>query len=369
MMNRRTRPMVEALEGKALLSGLTETITTDRSIYEPDQPVHLTLTFSNETGQPVMSSLSDDGFIISSNGVTIWNENEGLTFPGFSPPIQYTLQPGQSFTLTATWNGVPNEAAAVPNGLLMIQVESQWFLDPSSPMATVTIAPGPPAPEYSPTLPLTPYIGFSPSSPSGPAFAEIQVARLYQTVLGRSYDLNGGNAAINAVNAGVPLSQLALGLLHSVEYETNVVSADYWNYLGRSGTSAEIGAWVAKLQAGKTETQIAADFLGSTEFSRTNASNADFIQAVYSNALGRQASAAELTAWTAKLHSGTSRSTLASDILNSTEADLKAIDGLYTTILGRHGDTAGVDEALALLQGRKLTLADIAAGLIGSPEF
>jgi len=109
---------------------LAVSLTTDRSYYNLGQPVNMTLTETNNSSHDVTVDFGPtiDGFSITHNGATVWVSNHG-------PQPQYilweTLKPGQSFTLKATWNGMPNE----PTGVFVVHNE----LFPNGPTATFTV--------------------------------------------------------------------------------------------------------------------------------------------------------------------------------------------------------------------------------------
>ncbi len=106
-MRRRTPLCVEMIESRCLLSALAYSLTTNPSTYQVGQPVQMTFTETNTGSQPVQIAIGpvDSGFDVDQNGVTVWESNAGLQ-PQY---LQIeTLQPGQSVTLMATWNGVPN---------------------------------------------------------------------------------------------------------------------------------------------------------------------------------------------------------------------------------------------------------------------
>jgi hypothetical protein len=134
-MIQRTRPNVEPLEGRALLSSLAYSLTTDQSVYQPGQPVAMTFRETNVSSQPVtvQDGPSIDGFIVSHDGAVVWRSNAGIN------PLYIrleTLQPGQSLTLTATWDGVPDGSSAPVPGQFVISNQ----LEPQAATATITIA-------------------------------------------------------------------------------------------------------------------------------------------------------------------------------------------------------------------------------------
>jgi hypothetical protein len=173
-MTRRTLLNLEPLEGRALLSALSVSLTTNKSVYQVGQPVRLTFTETNNTSQPVLVDYgpSNDGFDIEQGGNIVWRSNAGV-IPMFL--LADTLQPGRSLTLTATWNGNANLGAATAS------VDTGTFevfnqLDPGvSATFQVSTSPSPPQPPPSPPpiptppsqpIPIVP--GPTPPSPISP---------------------------------------------------------------------------------------------------------------------------------------------------------------------------------------------------------
>ncbi len=106
-MRRRTPLCVERIESRCLLSALAYSLTTNQSTYEVGQPVQMTFTETNTGPTPVHVAIgpANSGFDVAQNGETVWASNAG-----FQPHFVRleTLLPGQSVTLTATWNGEPS---------------------------------------------------------------------------------------------------------------------------------------------------------------------------------------------------------------------------------------------------------------------
>jgi hypothetical protein len=161
-MIRRTRPSLEPLEGRSLLSGLAYSLTTNQAIYQLGQPVEMTFQETNVSSQPVSveDGPSIDGFTISRDGAVVWQSNSGIN------PLYIaleTLQPGQSLTLTATWNGIPIGGSAPASGTFVISNQ----LAPTAATATVAISsstspsPAPPVTDPPPTS-APPVAGSSP---------------------------------------------------------------------------------------------------------------------------------------------------------------------------------------------------------------
>ena len=138
-MKRTCNPVIEPLEGKALLAalatpvapvsspivapvneGLVVKLTTDHTVYHLGQPVVMTLTETNTSKHDINIGLgpSIDGFFVTQNGHEVWASNTGIQ-PLFI--LLRTLKPGESVKLTATWNGHSNLGpASTPTGTLVV---------------------------------------------------------------------------------------------------------------------------------------------------------------------------------------------------------------------------------------------------------
>ncbi len=150
-MRRRQHLSVEALEGRALLSQLAlpqgqsqpnaETVAvrlyTARAQYVMGSNVPLTFKEQNRSAHPitVVAGPSVEGFIITRNGVPVWQSNVGATADSLVPT---TLKHGQAITAKSTWDGTSN-LNADPYGYGVYQVRNQ--LAPNSVIATFGIAP------------------------------------------------------------------------------------------------------------------------------------------------------------------------------------------------------------------------------------
>ena len=87
-----------------LNAAITDTLSTDKSVYQTGEPVTITLVQKNTSSQPENITIgpSIDGFTVSQNGIEVWRSNEG---PQSDVVMTRTLQPGESYIETATWNG------------------------------------------------------------------------------------------------------------------------------------------------------------------------------------------------------------------------------------------------------------------------
>jgi hypothetical protein len=92
------------------------------------------------------------------------------------------------------------------------------------------------------------------------------VNRMYFDLLGRSPDLQGEAAWVNALGAGMPRSLAAYGFASSAEHEAIIVRNDYEVFLGRPASDGEVGGWVQGFGEGLRNEDIIAGFVGSDEF-------------------------------------------------------------------------------------------------------
>ncbi len=110
-MVRRTLPVVEGLEERALLSAVSYSLTTDQPVYQVGQPIEMTFTETNTGKQPMTVDVSLRDFTISQNNATIWQSDP---VNAKEPQRSETLLPGQSVSQTASWDGTWNDPAASP---------------------------------------------------------------------------------------------------------------------------------------------------------------------------------------------------------------------------------------------------------------
>src|SRR5262249_23929038 len=148
----------------------------------------------------------------------------------------------------------------------------------------------------------------------------------YHDILGRSPDVSGWNFCTNLLAGGSTRDQVAQQFLTSAEYYGKVVDGLYATYLDRKADPAGRAAWVTKLSQGATEDQLATDFVMSSEYASQHAGDKAFVDALYSDILGRNADAAGEAAHVASLSAGKSRGQVVADFLNSTERYRHVVD-------------------------------------------
>jgi hypothetical protein len=204
------------------------------------------------------------------------------------------------------------------------------------------------------------------------------INQAYQDVLGRPADPTGIGGFLNLAET-TPHATLANQLDHSIEYDSHLISSYYTRLLpGHTPTSSEISAWVFALQHTLTDEEVAAQFIGSPEYFVLNGGdNSNWLNAAYMDILGRPVDAASRPAYLAELQAGVPRSTVALQILSSTEYERDLLtththttpygDSLYQHFLHRDPTSAEITAGLtSFAQGA--TDEAIISSLVASPE-
>jgi hypothetical protein len=173
-------------------------------------------------------------------------------------------------------------------------------------------------------------------SPNNATFVE----QLYETALHRTGDSSEVQGWTNALNQGASRADVAIGFALSAEnvagMQTSLnagvfvpdqnaanVARLYYGVLGRAPDSSGLSGWTGLIDAGsfsfKNLTQA---FLDSPEYQNAHPGQGDaqFIDDLYVNALGRHAESAGLQGWINELSHGASHADVALGISESQEA-------------------------------------------------
>jgi hypothetical protein len=110
-----------------------------------------------------------------------------------------------------------------------------------------------------------------------------EVARLYDTVLGRLPDLSGLTSWTNQMESGTSLQTVANGFVGSTEFQTAYGSLDntdfvtllYQNVLHRVPDPTGLGNWVTALNGGESRAQVVVGFSESAEHIANTAAHID----------------------------------------------------------------------------------------------
>jgi hypothetical protein len=114
----------------------------------------------------------------------------------------------------------------------------------------------------------------------------------------------------------------------------------------------------------------ASAFLGTSDYFEGpgNGVDADWVDAVYLDALGRAADPAGTTWALGQLTAGRSRAQVARSLLGSTEGLQHMVDGFYQDLLRRRADTAGRDHWVGEIR-RGRSPEGLVMLIVGSGEY
>ena len=228
------------------------------------------------------------------------------------------FNPGEPSALTGS-NGYYSIAGVTP-GAFAVRVTSlpgDFFVDSAgkvAPAQTVGFTSGGNTTAdfifIQPTSPILPLsLLAAPFGASNPDDATAEVTGLYNIILGRAPDAPGLAGWASFLNAGTfTMAQEASLFLHSTEYESRAIASYYASFLRRTAAPSEVADWVSLTCRRATPRSKSAQlFLSSSEYGALHPTDADIIQSMYTNVLGRVGSAPEVAAWESYLHGGGSR--------------------------------------------------------------
>ena len=189
----------------------------------------------------------------------------------------------------------------------------------------------------------------------GAAEAGQYVDQLYQGLLGRAADDGGRVTYVNKlVNDKVSAASIAEAIVGSAEFRarplTNeeFVRAMYLGLLGREPDEAGKGDFLTAMAVGQSRTWVFKQILASAEFK-------DVCEQKYSMYVGSYSSNVNIP------------NTAPTSVTTSLASDYVA--RLYTYLLDRTPDEAGLNYWTTQLTLKKMTAAEVAAGIASSAEF
>ena len=203
-----------------------------------------------------------------------------------------------------------------------------------------------------------------------PSAAANQVFNLYQSFLDRVTE----EPALSTWSVGLERGQISVGqmadqILHSPEYATRAVTAYYNEYLHRATDTAGLAAHVWALQNGSSQSQVIAAILASDEyFARQGAASIPFVESLYTSVLGRPSEPAGLDANVAALERGASRASVALAFLTSPEYGRNLATYAYLELLGRNASPGEQQAWAQVVTGRADGSTLLLAAIAGSPE-
>ena len=194
--------------------------------------------------------------------------------------------------------------------------------------------------------------------------------QLYQELLGRNADAGALNYWGNSILGGTALPTIVVQIEGSQEYLTDEVQAIYEKLLQRQADAGGLAAFTNALANGASQTQVEEAIAGSGEYyqNRGNGQTTGFINALFTDALNRQADPSGLAALEQALGSGASHAAAAAIVFGSAEYTQDLVEGYYQTYLGRQADTGGLASCMTTLQ-QGGTDQGVVGTILGSQEF
>ena len=196
------------------------------------------------------------------------------------------------------------------------------------------------------------------------------VVSLYQDVLLRNPAPAELQGWVGQLNAGrINRIGVASAFWGSTEHRGVQVDQLYRSFLGRPSDAQGRDANVNALLRGANLTDVEIGFINSAEYQSAHLSDPDYVDGLYGDVLNRLPDDPGRAAQLSALTSGTSRSSLASAIVESDEGYLIEVDRLYADLLHRLGDERGLQYFGSLVADGTYWLDDVAASLLASNEY
>jgi len=195
------------------------------------------------------------------------------------------------------------------------------------------------------------------------------IAQVYVDLLHRSVDPSGLALWSGRLDQGLSRAAFTFALAHGDEYYAIIIQADYQAYLGRAADVSGLNNWTAAMRNGMSDEQLEAGFVASNEFyAHVGGTNKAFVDALYSDLLGRPAEFDGQDIWLKQMNQGVSRYSIALSFATSPEREASRIQADYERFLVRPADPDEVSFwENAFIHG--LSNEDVAADFTASPEY
>ncbi|HEX7135304.1 MAG TPA: 5'-nucleotidase C-terminal domain-containing protein [Iamia sp.] len=204
------------------------------------------------------------------------------------------------------------------------------------------------------------------------------VTEMFESVAGRAPTDAERSAWVDGIFAGTRTLQQLVLELQTVDLRDPAaqVTRIYLGLFERPPSAADLAYWVGQIEGGRSINSVASFFARSAEFVELygDATDEEFVELVYLNVLGREATTDDLEFWLGELERGVPRYRMfllfseAPEYRNATAAQLKVID-LYLSMLGRTPTGAELTDITAVLETGELTLSDLVTLILNSDEY
>ncbi|HEV3342330.1 MAG TPA: tandem-95 repeat protein [Pirellulales bacterium] len=195
------------------------------------------------------------------------------------------------------------------------------------------------------------------------------VEKLYQSVLNRAAadaDLLGWTARLDA---GETRSQVTTSFLSSAEYQSDLINGVYERLLHRPADVGGLSFWLGEMQFGVPIETIMIAIASSPEYLALHGNTTQGqIAGFYQDFLGRSGSQADILYWAGQVSAGTPPSSIAASFLSSNEYRSSLITGYYVSYLGHTPDLGGLRYWTSYLAAG-LPRTAVQTGILASAEY
>jgi hypothetical protein len=196
------------------------------------------------------------------------------------------------------------------------------------------------------------------------------IVAVYQDLLGRAPDGGGLNYWGNQLDQGVARSILINLIDHSAEYFSTIIKPAYEKFLGRQPDQSGIDYWIQRMIEGLTDEQLEAGFIGSAEYYQfAGGTDRAWVDAMYTNLLGRLPDQGGQDYWVAQLAAGANRANVAYGFAGSAERMGQNVMALYNKYLGRGAGQSEIDYWVDQFINHGQTNEDVVTGFVSSNEY
>jgi hypothetical protein len=175
-----------------------------------------------------------------------------------------------------------------------------------------------------------------------PNGAPLYVAELYTDLLQRAPTQPDLNYWVTILRNGGSTYDVAHRVITSTEHLAVQVQQYYFTYFGHAADPAGLAFQVNLLQLGVSPLQVQRGLIDSPEFQAAHVTNQSYVDALYTDVLGRPADPAGETFWLTALGNGASRDSVAAAFLNSREYFAKVIQADFNLVLNRSAEPGAV---------------------------
>jgi trimeric autotransporter adhesin len=187
---------------------------------------------------------------------------------------------------------------------------------------------------------------------------------VYQQLLHRPVDAAGLEFWLGNLTLGGSHQHFVNALIKTAAHRQAQIGFTYGTILNRFATASE-------LASGSRITNVAlqAKLYGSDEFlQNSGGTNDSFLSALGEGVLGMPLSAAQVTTFTNELNRGTSRTTVARQLLQSFSGESAQVNQVYTSLLGRSANSKELATGVSSLS-RSQSIDAVLGGVLASAEF